>query len=71
MKGNIGVYVGSKIPHFLRDSIQKAVINGKYLNASSFVREAVKEKLDREGLLGLTTQSEGNDNFGREKLCNQ
>jgi Arc/MetJ-type ribon-helix-helix transcriptional regulator len=69
MKENIGVYVGTKVPPFLRFSIEKAVSAGRYLNASAFVREAVKEKLDREGLLGLIVQSEVN--FGREKLCSQ
>ncbi|MDQ6668638.1 MAG: hypothetical protein M3Y53_10505 [Thermoproteota archaeon] len=58
MNENVGVYVGSKIPRFLRQSIETAVMGGKYLNASVFVREAVKEKLDREGLLRLNCESE-------------
>ena len=45
------VYVGSKIPHNLRLLIEKAVNTGSYLNISDFVRDAVKEKLGREGFL--------------------
>lgn len=48
---NFGVYVGSKIPNILRTSIEKAVSAGKYLNISDFVRDAIKEKIDREGIL--------------------
>ena len=48
---NFGVYVGSKIPNILRASIEKAVITGKYLNISDFIRDAIKEKIDREGIL--------------------
>jgi Arc/MetJ-type ribon-helix-helix transcriptional regulator len=47
---NIGVYVGSKIPNILRISIQRAISAGKYLNLSDFIRDAIKEKIDREGL---------------------
>jgi Arc/MetJ-type ribon-helix-helix transcriptional regulator len=46
-----GLYVGSKVPNTIRDSIKKAVHNGIYLNTSDFVRDAIKEKLDREGFL--------------------
>ena len=48
-----GVYIGSKIPTNIKNSIEKAVIAGTYLNASDFVRDAIKEKLQREGLLSV------------------
>ena len=41
-----------KIPHILKNSIQKAVSTGSYLNSSDFVRDAIKEKLQREGFVG-------------------
>jgi Arc/MetJ-type ribon-helix-helix transcriptional regulator len=43
--------VGSKIPKNLRFDLDKAVNDGAYLNISEFVRQAVKEKLWREGFL--------------------
>ena len=42
-------YVGSKIPSSLKDAIERAVNTGSYLNISDFIRDAVKEKLEREG----------------------
>lgn len=48
LQKNLGVYVGSKIPNILRASIEKAVLAGKYLNISDFVRDAIKEKIYRE-----------------------
>jgi Arc/MetJ-type ribon-helix-helix transcriptional regulator len=45
------VYVGSKIPLNLRSLVEKAVNTGSYLNISDFVRDAIKEKLGREGFL--------------------
>jgi Arc/MetJ-type ribon-helix-helix transcriptional regulator len=48
---NTGVYVGSKIPGIIRHSIHRAVSCGSYLNISDFVRDAIKEKLEREGYL--------------------
>jgi hypothetical protein len=48
-KQDIGIYAGSKVPQILKKSIQKAVISGNYLNASDFIRDAIKEKLHREG----------------------
>jgi Arc/MetJ-type ribon-helix-helix transcriptional regulator len=51
-RSEIGIYAGSKIPQNLKDGIAKAIAHGNYLNASDFIRDAIKEKLDREGLLG-------------------
>jgi len=51
-----GVYIGSKIPQVLRKAIQHAVMSGSYLNSSDFLRDAIKEKLQREGYL-LSEQS--------------
>ena len=48
-KQDIGIYAGSKVPQTLKKSIQNAVISGNYLNASDFIRDAIKEKLQREG----------------------
>lgn len=44
-------YIGSKIPQNQRIILENAVASGDYLNISGFVRDAVKEKLSREGLL--------------------
>jgi Arc/MetJ-type ribon-helix-helix transcriptional regulator len=46
---DIGIYVGSKIPQILKNAINKAVEKGNYLNSSDFIRDAIKEKLQREG----------------------
>jgi hypothetical protein len=46
-----GIYAGSKVPQILKKAIQKAVIRGSYLNVSDFIRDAIKEKLQREGFL--------------------
>jgi Arc/MetJ-type ribon-helix-helix transcriptional regulator len=51
-----GVYIGSKIPQVVRKAIRHAVISGNYLNSSDFIRDAIKEKLQREGYL-LSKQS--------------
>jgi Arc/MetJ-type ribon-helix-helix transcriptional regulator len=50
-KQDIGIYAGSKVPQILKNAIQKAVITGNYLNVSDFIRDAIKEKLRREGFL--------------------
>lgn len=50
-KQNIGIYTGSKVPRILKNAIQRAVGTGNYLNASDFIRDAIKEKLRREGFL--------------------
>jgi Arc/MetJ-type ribon-helix-helix transcriptional regulator len=55
-KKQTGVYIGSKIPQILRKAIQHAVMSGNYLNSSDFLRDAIKEKLQREGYL-LSEQS--------------
>jgi Arc/MetJ-type ribon-helix-helix transcriptional regulator len=55
-----GVYVGSKIPQILRDGIDKAIEKGNYLNCSDFIRDAVKEKLHREGITGSRASTEEN-----------
>jgi Arc/MetJ-type ribon-helix-helix transcriptional regulator len=45
----VGDYVGSKIPCALKSAIQRAVNSGGYLNVSAFIRDAIEEKLEREG----------------------
>jgi Arc/MetJ-type ribon-helix-helix transcriptional regulator len=52
-----GIYVGSKIPQILKNAVNKAVESGNYLNSSDFVRDAIKEKLQREGFLVYTEQA--------------
>jgi Arc/MetJ-type ribon-helix-helix transcriptional regulator len=51
IKQTIGIYAGSKVPAVLKRSIEKAVQMGRYLNYSHFIRDAIKEKLQREGYL--------------------
>nr|MDP9288962.1 ribbon-helix-helix domain-containing protein [Thermoproteota archaeon] len=46
-----GSYAGSKIPQILKNAIKDAVSTGNYLNSSDFIRDAIKEKLQREGYL--------------------
>jgi Arc/MetJ-type ribon-helix-helix transcriptional regulator len=46
-----GLYVASKIPENLKLTIEEAVTTGSYLNKSEFVRDAIKEKLSKEGFL--------------------
>lgn len=46
---HIGIYVGSKIPKLLKDAINRSIERGYYLNHSDFIRDAIKEKLQREG----------------------
>lgn len=55
-----GVYIGSKIAGILKVRIEHAVDNGIYLNISDFVRDAVKEKLRREGFMNEKTPTEEN-----------
>jgi Arc/MetJ-type ribon-helix-helix transcriptional regulator len=52
-------YVGSKIPCSLKDALEKAVKTGSYLNISDFIRDAIKQKLEREG---FWTKSDGVQN---------
>jgi Arc/MetJ-type ribon-helix-helix transcriptional regulator len=49
VKEKPGVYAGSKIPSTLQKAMRQAVRAGNYLNSSDFVRDAIKEKLSREG----------------------
>ena len=48
---DIGIYAGSKVPQLLKSAIEKAVKSGNYLNSSDFIRDAIKEKLQREGFI--------------------
>ena len=57
-KQDVGIYAGSKVPQILKKSIQNAVMSGNYLNASDFIRDAIKEKLHREGFLILVKQAD-------------
>ena len=59
LKNKNSTHIGSKIPEKLKISVEKAVTNGDYLNLSEFVRDAVKEKLAREGLVGGTSSGAG------------
>lgn len=47
----IAFYAGTKVPSGLKRSIEKAVEGGNYLNESDFIRNAIKEKLEKEQLL--------------------
>jgi len=49
-----GIYVGSKVPSTLKESLSIAVNSGHYLNISDFIRDAIKEKLQREGFLSAS-----------------
>jgi Arc/MetJ-type ribon-helix-helix transcriptional regulator len=51
LKKKNSVYIGSKIPLNQKTILENAISNGDYLNISGFVRDAIKEKLVREGLL--------------------
>ena len=51
VKKKNSVYIGSKIPQNQKTVLEYAIDSGDYLNISGFVRDAVKEKLTREGLL--------------------
>lgn len=50
-KNKNGIYVASKIPEDLKLTIEEAVTMGSYLNKSEFVRDAIMEKLSKEGFL--------------------
>ena len=56
---DIGIYAGSKVPQVLKNAIQKAVGTGNYLNASDFIRDAIKEKLHREGFIQFSEMNGG------------
>ena len=55
-----GLYIGSKVPQILKNAIIRAVESGNYLNSSDFVRDAIKEKLQREGFVGEKASAEQN-----------
>jgi Arc/MetJ-type ribon-helix-helix transcriptional regulator len=46
---NTGVHIGSKIPVSVKRCIAKVVKEGGYISLSDFVRDAVKEKLRKDG----------------------
>ena len=48
------ISISTKIPYSLQDLVERAVTGGHYLNVSNFVREAIAEKLQREGYLRKT-----------------
>ena len=52
----VGIYIGTKTTAILKNSIFTAVKTGIYLNTSDFVRQAIKEKLLREGFLPINGQ---------------
>jgi Arc/MetJ-type ribon-helix-helix transcriptional regulator len=56
-----GVYAGTKIPLILKNSIQEAISTGNYLNFSDFIRDAIKEKLQKEGFVRPGTRTEEDD----------
>ena len=58
-KGRNGIYVASKIPESLKLTMEKAVTSGSYLNKSEFLRDAIKEKLSKEGFLVKLAAKEG------------
>jgi Arc/MetJ-type ribon-helix-helix transcriptional regulator len=62
-----GVYIGSKIPQTLKKAIRHAVISGNYLNCSDFIRDAIKEKLQREDYLLFEKRSSSVQKIGESK----
>ena len=46
--------ISTKIPSSLQVLVERAVMGGHYLNISNFVREAIAEKLQREGYFRKT-----------------
>jgi Arc/MetJ-type ribon-helix-helix transcriptional regulator len=56
-----GIYAGSKIPHILKAALDRSVRNGTYLNESDFIRDAIKEKLEKEGFL-VTSLAQASSN---------
>lgn len=57
VKPEIGLYAGSKVPQILKKSIEGAITSGNYLNESDFIRDAIREKLQREGYLPILPQN--------------
>jgi Arc/MetJ-type ribon-helix-helix transcriptional regulator len=62
-KENTGVYAGSKIPNTLKKAMRHAVNAGNYLNFSDFIRDAIKEKLRREGYLWTSNMDAAKEVF--------
>jgi Arc/MetJ-type ribon-helix-helix transcriptional regulator len=56
-KPEIGLYAGSKVPQIIKQSIDSAIKSGNYLNESDFIRDAIREKLQREGFLPILQQT--------------
>ena len=44
-------FVGARVPHNLRKLLDNAVARDNHLNISDWVRDAIREKLRREGFL--------------------
>lgn len=44
------LYIGARCPVKLKEAIE-SLVPGKYITSSEFVLKAVKEKLEREGLV--------------------
>ena len=44
-------FVGARLPHNLRKLLGDAVARDNHLNISDWVRDAIREKLRREGFL--------------------
>lgn len=57
VKPEIGLYAGSKVPQIIKRSIDGAIKSGNYLNESDFIRDAIREKLQREGFLPISQQT--------------
>lgn len=57
VKPEIGLYAGSKVPQIIKQSIDGAIKSGNYLNESDFIRDAIREKLQREGFLPILQQT--------------
>jgi Arc/MetJ-type ribon-helix-helix transcriptional regulator len=62
-KENSGVYAGSKIPNSLKKAMRQAVRAGNYLNSSDFIRDAIKEKLRREGYIWTSGMDDAKEVF--------
>jgi Arc/MetJ-type ribon-helix-helix transcriptional regulator len=58
VKNATGIYAGSKITHAMRSAIEHAIAKGSYLNTSNFIRDAIKEKLQREGFIAVKESGE-------------
>jgi Arc/MetJ-type ribon-helix-helix transcriptional regulator len=43
--------MGTVLPKLYADAVQKLIRDGKYLSESEFIRQAIVEKLTRDGAL--------------------